>query len=54
LESGWLVGEERLANKVAALQAQVGEGKAVLIGFRCQHRCQTGGTFKLLFNNLLG
>jgi len=54
LESGWLIGEERLANKVAALQAQVGEGKAVLIGFRCQHRCQTGGTFKLLFNNLLG
>jgi hypothetical protein len=54
LESGWLVGEERLANKIAALQAEVCEGKAVLIGFRCQHRCQTGGTFKLMFNCLLG
>jgi hypothetical protein len=54
LESGWLVGEEKLANKIAVLQAEVGEGRAVLIGFRCQHRCQTGGTFKLLFNCLLG
>jgi hypothetical protein len=54
LESGWLVGEEMLANKIAALQAESGLGRAVLIGFRCQHRCQTGGTFKLLFNSLLG
>jgi hypothetical protein len=54
LESGWLVGEERIANRIAALQAEVGEGKAVLIGFKCQHRCQTHGTFKLLFNSLLG
>ena len=54
LESGWLVGEEKLANKIAALQAEVGEGKVVLIGLRCQHRCQTHGTFKLLFNCLIG
>jgi hypothetical protein len=53
LQSGWLVGEERLADKVAMLRAHKGKGSAVLIGFRAQHRCQTHGTFKLLFNCLL-
>jgi hypothetical protein len=54
LESGWLIGEEKIANKIAMLDVEVGKGKAVLIGIRCQHRCQTNGTFKLLFNALLG
>ena len=54
LESGWLIGEEHLANKVAVLRAEVGEGAALLLGPRVQHRCQTHGTFKLLFNSLLG
>ena len=54
LESGWLIGEEKLVNKIAMLEAEVGKGRAVLIGIRCQHRCQTSGTFKLLFNSLLG
>jgi len=54
LESGWLIGEEHLANKVAVLRAEVGEGAAMLLGPRVQHRCQTLSTFKLLFNSLLG
>ena len=54
LESGWLIGEDKLANKIAMLNVNVGEGNAVLIGLRVQHRCQTHGTFKLLFNSLLG
>ncbi len=54
LESGWLVGEEKIADKIAAINAHVGEGNAVLMGPRIQHRCQTHGTFKLLFNSLLG
>ena len=54
LESGWLIGEKHLAEKIAVLNAKKGKGEAVLIGIRCQHRCQTHGTFKLLFNSLLG
>ncbi|MEW5981990.1 MAG: M14 metallopeptidase family protein [Acidobacteriota bacterium] len=53
LESGWLIGEGTLANKAAAVVARVGSGKVVLIGFRTQHRAQTHGTFKVLFNALL-
>ncbi len=53
LESGWLIGEQTLAKKPAMISAKVGEGRAVLIGFRAQHRAQTHGTFKLLFNALI-
>ncbi len=53
LQSGWLIGEGNLVRKAAMISAQYGEGKAILIGFRTQHRAQTHGTFKLLFNALL-
>jgi hypothetical protein len=52
LQSGWLVGEEHLANRTAALTAKVGNGTAVLLGIRAQHRAQTDGAYKLLFNAL--
>ncbi len=54
LESGWLIGEEKIANMMAAINAGVDDGNVVLMGPRVQHRCQTHGTFKLLFNSLLG
>ena len=53
LQSGWLIGEKHLANKAAMVSAKLGDGSVVLIGFRTQHRAQTHGTFKLLFNALL-
>ncbi|SPE38355.1 Peptidase M14 family protein [Candidatus Sulfopaludibacter sp. SbA6] len=53
LQSGWLVGEENLAKKAAMVSAKLGSGHVVLIGFRAQHRAQTHGTFKLLFNALM-
>jgi hypothetical protein len=53
LQSGWLVGEDKIAKKVAMVSARQGKGRVILIGFRAQHRAQTHGTFKLLFNALL-
>ncbi|MBM3811682.1 MAG: peptidase M14 family protein [Acidimicrobiia bacterium] len=53
LESGWLIGEQRIAKKAAMVAAKVGGGRVVMIGFRTQHRAQTHGTFKLLFNALM-
>ena len=53
LQSGWLIGGENLVKKSGMLSARCGEGKAVLIGFRAQHRAQTHGTFKLFFNALV-
>ncbi len=53
LESGWLVGEENLARKAAMVSAKLGQGRVVLIGFPAQHRAQTHGTYKLLFNALV-
>ena len=54
LQSGWLLGEDIIANKSAMVSVGHGDGKVVLIGFRAQHRAQTHGTFKLVFNALLG
>jgi hypothetical protein len=52
LQSGWLLGEGVIAKKAAAVSVAHGEGRIVLLGFRPQHRDQTHGTFKLVFNAL--
>jgi hypothetical protein len=53
LRSGWLIGEKHLSEKAGMISAKYGQGQIVLIGFRTQNRCQTDGTFKLLFNTIL-
>ena len=53
LLSGWLEGPEVISGKGAILEARYGQGRAVLIGFRAQHRVQSDATFRLLFNAIL-
>jgi len=53
LQSGWLLGEEAIANKAAVVSVPHGEGTVYMIGFRAQHRHQTYGTYKLVFNALV-
>jgi len=53
LLSGWMIGEERIREKGAALVASYGEGKIVLFGFNVHNRAQARSTMKLLFNALL-
>jgi hypothetical protein len=53
LESGWLVGEDNLSRRATTVSVKMGQGRVVLIGFRAQHRAQTQGTYKILFNSLI-
>lgn len=53
LLSGWLLGEQHMEGRVAAVSVPFGQGRIVLIGFRCQFRGQPENTFPLLFNSLL-
>ena len=53
LMSGWLLGENLIARKPALVDVRYKKGHIILIGFRCQHRAQSHGTFKFLLNALL-
>lgn len=53
LLSGWLLGEDAIARKAAVVDLKYKQGNIILIGFRCQHRAQSHGTYKFLLNALL-
>ena len=50
LMSGWIEGEQRIRQKGALWDLKLGKGHVILFGFKPQHRAQSHGTFKLLFN----
>jgi hypothetical protein len=50
---GWILGEDLIARRAAVIDAKYKKGHIILIGFRCQHRAQTHGTYKFIFNALL-
>lgn len=54
LRSGWLVGEDRIAGRIALASVRMGEGNIVVFGFRPQHRGQTWSTLQFIFNAILG
>lgn len=54
LRSGWAWGQAYLQGGVTGFEAAVGAGKLYAFGPEITFRAQTHGTFKLLFNQLLG
>ncbi|HUA58699.1 MAG TPA: M14 metallopeptidase family protein [Verrucomicrobiae bacterium] len=52
LDSGWAWGQQYLDGGTAVAEANVGEGKVVLLGPEVNFRDQPHGTYKLLFNGL--
>jgi Zinc carboxypeptidase len=52
LASGWLLGETYIKGRAALVEVPIGQGRAILFGFRPQYRAQSYQAFKLFFNSL--
>src|SRR5450432_1214435 len=50
LMSGYLAGPDHLQGKAAALAAEYGKGRIILLGFKPQWRGQSHGAYKFFFN----
>ena len=50
LRSGWLRGEDKIKDRIALAEVEMGKGRIVLFAFRPQHRGQTWGTFPFIWN----
>ena len=53
LRCGWLLGENVIAGKTAVADVKYGDGHVAMVGVSVQHRAESHGTYKLLFNALL-
>ncbi len=53
LLSGYLIGEQHMQGKAAALDVRLDAGHVILLGFRPEWRGQPFGTFKVLFNAVM-
>ena len=52
LQSGWMTGAVHLRGASGVIEVPTGRGRVIVHTFRVQHRGQTSGTFKLLFNSI--
>jgi hypothetical protein len=53
LLSGYLIGEKYLNGKAAAVDVELDKGHVILLGFRPEWRCQSFGTFRMVFNSAI-